>query len=73
MLDDRMSAALTVTDTTGVRHVVDLTLSDARNMFEDLARLLGANQAQVDAWWQRLADGRDGRPRAKVTTRAGGP
>jgi hypothetical protein len=71
-LDDRMSAAFTVTDTTGKRYTIDLTLDDVRNLHADLAQLLGASQAQVSHWWARLADGRDGRPRAKVTTRAGG-
>lgn len=66
VLDDRMAAALTFSDTAGTYHVVDLTLSDVRNMFGDLVRLLGANQQQVDTWWQRLADGRDGRPQAAV-------
>ncbi len=61
-----MAAALRFTDTSGKQHIIDVTLSDVRNMFADLAQLLGANQAQVDAWWQRLGDGRDGRPRAAV-------
>jgi hypothetical protein len=61
-----------VSDTTGAHHVVELTLPDVRHLFQDLIVLLGANQEQVTQWWQRLADGRDGRPRAKVATRAGG-
>ena len=72
VLDDRMAAALRFSDTTGAHHVVELTLPDVRNLFQDLMVLLGANQEQVPQWWQRLADGRDGRPGAKVTTRAGG-
>jgi hypothetical protein len=70
-VDDRMSAALIVTDTTGKQYTIDLTLDDVKNLHADLATLLGARQSQVDQLWQRLADGRDGRPRAKVTTRAG--
>jgi hypothetical protein len=73
LLDDRMRAALRFSDTGGRHHVVDLTLSDTRNLLEDLLVLLGANREQVDAWWARLADHRDGRPASpKAATRAGG-
>ena len=70
--DNQMSAALTCSLNSGKRLIIDLTLDDTRNLFADLAKLLGADQTQVSQWWQRLADGRDGRPRAKVATRAGG-
>ena len=68
---DRMSAALRFT-ASGAHYTVDLTLDDVKTMFADIATLLGANEQQVSQWWQRLADGRDGRPRAKAATRAGG-
>jgi hypothetical protein len=66
-----MVAALQFTATTGAHHVVELTLPDVRNLCRDLLVLPGANQEQVSHWWQRLANGRDGRPRARVTTRPG--
>jgi hypothetical protein len=66
VLDDRMGAALRFTDAAGQHYVVDLTPRDVNCLMQDLIVLLGANQAQVDAWWRRLADGRDGRPRAAV-------
>ena len=65
VLNDRMTAALTFT-ANGKHYTVELTLDDVKNMFADLTTLLGANQQQVSQWWQRLADGRDGRPRAKA-------
>jgi hypothetical protein len=64
-LDDRMAAALTVTDTTGAFLVIDLTLDDTRNLFVDLVQLLGANAAEVSLWWRRLAARRDGRPQPR--------
>ena len=62
--DNLMGAALTYTAADGEFHVVDLELDDVKGVFEDAARLLGANAEQVALWWRRLADGRDGRPRA---------
>jgi hypothetical protein len=62
--DNLMAAALTYTGADGEFHVVDLELDDVKGVFEDAARLLGANAEQVALWWRRLADGRDGRPRA---------
>jgi hypothetical protein len=67
VLDDRMGAALRFTDTTGQHHIVDLTPRDVNCLMQDLIVLLGANQEQVDAWWRRLADGGDGRPRAALS------
>ena len=79
LLDDRMRAALRFSDTGGRHHVVDLTLSDTRNLLEDLLVLLGANREQVDAWWARRslipamvdqrADGGDEGRRAVVAVR----
>ena len=68
---DRMMGALTFT-ANGKHYTIDLTLDDVKNMFADLTTLLGANEQQVSQWWARLADGRDGRPRAKAATKAGG-
>ena len=67
MHDDRMSAALKFTDAdTGRQWVVDLTLVDVRNLTADLVELLFANEIQVRRWWQTLADGSDGRPKARA-------
>jgi hypothetical protein len=67
VLNDRMAAALTVTDTAGAVLVVDLTLDDARNLFDDLVQLLGANVVEVSLWWRRLAARRDGQPQPRPT------
>lgn len=63
-LHDRISAALTVTTTTGQHLTVDLSVPDLINLVADIGVLLKADQAQIDIWWERLATGADGRPRA---------
>jgi hypothetical protein len=66
--DDRMVAVLRLVDDRGQHWVVDLSVDDLRVLLADLRALIVADQATVDKWWQKLADGRDGRPKAAVRT-----
>ena len=64
--DDRMVAVLEFRDThTGRRYIVELSAADLRNLRADCERLLNADQTLVSRWWAVLANGTDGRPKAK--------
>ena len=55
---------LSVTTVDDKRFEIQLTLDDVLNVHADLVELLAAGQDKVNRWWQTLADGSDGRPRA---------
>ena len=59
-----MCAVLSVTPVDDKRFEIQLTLDDVLNVHADLVELLAAGQNKVNRWWQTLADGSDGRPRA---------
>ena len=63
-LDDRMIGVLSFTTVDRQQIVIEVTVDDLHGLKHDVDRLLTADVAQVAQWWQTLADGSDGRPRA---------
>jgi hypothetical protein len=62
--ENRMVPLLTFTAADGTHYTVELSTPDVIALHESLKIMFDADQAEVSRWWQTLADGSDGRPRA---------
>ena len=69
--ENRMVPLLTFTATDGTHYTCELSTRDVVALHESLTVMFDADQAAVDQWWQRLADGSDGRPRAAQRSATG--
>ena len=59
-----MVPLLQLTGTDGTHHTVELSTPDVVALYESLTVMFDVDQAAVDQWWRKLANGSDGRPRA---------
>ena len=69
--ENRMVPLLRFETREGKQFQVELTPDDVRGIGHDIVMLLSADQAEVTAWWQALADGSDAASHGQPVRRQG--